>query len=57
LIYNVYMNKVLTSIRISLTAKKLLVALANKLGISQSAVIEIAVRDKAKAEGVEVEGE
>jgi hypothetical protein len=51
------MNKVLTSIRISLTAKKLLVALANKLGISQSAVIEIAVRDKAKAEGVEVEGE
>jgi predicted transcriptional regulator len=51
------MTKHPTSIRISEEAKRLLAALADKLGISQMAVIEIAVRKMAEAEGVKVEGE
>ena len=41
-----------TSLRLSPEAKRLLALLAQTLGISQTAVMEIAIRDKAKREGV-----
>lgn len=46
-------KKFLTSIRISLHAKELIAIIAAKLGISQAAVIEIAVRVLAEREKVE----
>ena len=49
------MAKCPTSIRISEEAKRLLAALAAKLGVSRMAVIEIAVRKMAEAEGVKAE--
>jgi predicted transcriptional regulator len=45
-------NKRLTSIRLSPEAKRLLADLAKKLSISQSAVLELAIREKARREGV-----
>lgn len=45
-------SKQLTSIRLSAEAKRLRILLAEKLGISQTAVLEIALREKAKREGV-----
>jgi len=44
-----------TSIRLSDTAQTLLQRLAESLGISQSAVIEQAIRTLAKKEGISVE--
>ena len=41
-----------TSVRLSDEAKRLLVALAQKLGISQAAVLQLALREKARREGV-----
>ena len=41
-----------TSLRLSLEAKRFLKLLAEKLGISMAAVIEIAIREKARREGV-----
>jgi predicted transcriptional regulator len=41
-----------TSIMLTPEAKRLLRLLADKLGISQSAVMELAIREKAKREGV-----
>jgi predicted transcriptional regulator len=41
-----------TSIRLSDEAKRLLALLADQLGISQVAVLEILIREKAKREGV-----
>ena len=41
-----------TSVRLTEEAKRLLAALAKKLGVSQAAVLEIAVREKARREGV-----
>jgi biotin operon repressor len=49
------MAKEQTSYRISTTAKQLLALLATKLGLSQTAVIELAIRRLAEAEGVKVE--
>lgn len=49
------MQKEPTSYRISKTAKQLLALLAAKLGLSQTAVIELAVRRLAEAEGVKAE--
>lgn len=46
------MDKKLTSIRLSEEAKRLRVELAKKLGISQAAVLELAIRELAKKEGV-----
>jgi predicted transcriptional regulator len=46
-------TKRLTSVRLSPEAKRLLVLLAQKLSISQAAVLELAIRDKAKREGVQ----
>lgn len=40
-----------TSIRLSSDAKRLLVLLAQRLGISQTAVLELAIREKARREG------
>ena len=49
--YNCVMdNKLSTSIRLTPEAKRLLIELAKKLGISQAAVIEIAIRRLAQQE-------
>ena len=50
--YNVNMTKKKTSIRYSDEAKALLEQLAKKLGISQSAILELAIRALAKQEGL-----
>jgi hypothetical protein len=42
-----------TSHRLSHEAKRLLAALAEKLGIAQSAVLEVIIREKARSEGVQ----
>jgi predicted DNA-binding protein len=41
-----------TSFRLSIEARRLLAALSDKLGVSQSSVLEILIRDRAKAERV-----
>jgi predicted transcriptional regulator len=46
-------SKQLTSIRITLEAERLLKELATKSGVSQSAVMEIAIRKYAKQEQVD----
>jgi predicted transcriptional regulator len=46
------MKKNPTSIRLSDEAKRLLALLAEAFGISQVAVLEILIREKAKKEGV-----
>ena len=54
MVYNSGMNnKYTTSIRLTLEAKRLLKALAAKLGVTQAAVIEMAIRKFAKQEDVE----
>ena len=45
--------KLLTSVRLSAEAKRLLALLANTLSISQSAVLELAIRAMAKRTGVQ----
>jgi len=45
-------TKHLTSVRFSAEAKRLLALLAKKLSISQAAVLELAIREKAKRESV-----
>ena len=50
--YNVNMRKKKTSIRYSDEAKILLEKLSKHLGISQSAVLELAIRALAKQEGI-----
>lgn len=42
-----------SSYRLSKEARRLLEILAQKLGISQTSVLEILLREKAKQEGVE----
>ncbi len=54
--YAVNMVKKQTSIRMSDTAKELVVLLAERLGISQSAVLELAIRTLAKREGIQEKG-
>ncbi len=53
--YTVNMTKKKTSIRLSDTAQKFLQQLAERLGISQSAVIEQAIRTLARKEGIREE--
>lgn len=50
------MNKRSTSLWLSETAKELLRRLSKKLSISQSAVLEIAIRKLAKSEGIKESG-
>jgi predicted transcriptional regulator len=45
-------KKHITSMRLSPEAKRLLAVLAQKLGISQTSVNELAIREKAKREGI-----
>ena len=45
-------GKIATSIRVTPEAKRLVEKLAARLGIQQSAVWELAIREKAKTEGV-----
>lgn len=47
------MEKVSTSIRLTPEAKRLLEALAEKLGLSHSGALEVAIREKARKERVE----
>ena len=52
--YNCSMNnKSNTSVRLTPEATRLLKEMAKKLGISQTAVMEIMIREKAEAMGVE----
>jgi predicted DNA-binding protein len=51
--YNFPMKDKSTSFRLSLEAKRLLKELSKKQGISQAAVLEILIREKAKAENIE----
>jgi predicted transcriptional regulator len=46
------MNKHKTSVAMSQEAERLLRLLAEKFSVSKSAILEIAVREKAKAEGI-----
>jgi len=46
------MKKNPTSIRLSDEGKRLLALMAEKLAVSQAAVLELAIREKAKREGV-----
>ena len=46
------MKKRSTSLRLSDQARTLLAKLAEKLGISQTAVLELAIRKLAKDEGI-----
>lgn len=45
--------KKLSSVRLSSEAKRLQAALAKRLGVSQTAILELAIREKAQREGVE----
>jgi predicted transcriptional regulator len=45
-------DKKSTTYRLTDDARRMLVAMAERLGISQSAVLELAIREKAKREGV-----
>lgn len=47
------MSKQPTSVRLSDTAKRLVKKIAAKLGISQAAVLEIAIREKAEKERIQ----
>lgn len=49
-------KKKLTSMRLSLEAKELIEVIAKKLGISQAAVMEIAIRRLAEIEDVNLPG-
>lgn len=46
-------NKQPTSLRLSPEAKRLLEELAKKLGVTQAAIVEIAIRRLAETEGVQ----
>jgi len=46
------MNRKLTSIRITEEAKRLRDLLAQRLGVSKSAVLELAIRELAKREDI-----
>lgn len=46
-------DKLSTSLRLSPEAKRLLAELAKKLGITQAAIMEIAIRRLAEKEGVQ----
>jgi hypothetical protein len=45
-------KRVSTGMRLSETAKRQLEELSDHLGISQTAIVEILIREKAKAEGI-----
>lgn len=54
--YNCVMdNKQATSIRLTPEAKRLVKELAKRLGVSQTAIMEIAIRRLAESEGVQQE--
>jgi antitoxin component of RelBE/YafQ-DinJ toxin-antitoxin module len=45
-----------TNVRLSDEAREALQALANRLGVSASAVVEMLIREKARKEGLKVKG-
>jgi predicted DNA-binding protein len=48
-------DKIGTSFRLTREARQLLTLLARKLGLPRSGLIEIAIRERAKSEGIEVD--
>jgi len=48
------MNKTGTSFRLSDTARELIESLTQKLGVSKTDVVEIAIRELAQSKGVQV---
>jgi len=53
--YNHGMSKTKTSFTLTKEAKRLVEVLAKQLGISQSNLLELIIREKAEARGVKVE--
>ncbi len=49
-------NKIATSYRLSPAALELVGKLADKFGLSQAGIVELAVRKLAEAEGIKTEG-
>jgi hypothetical protein len=47
------MSKEPTSFRLSPDGRRLLGALARRLGVSRTAVLEVLIREKAKQEGID----
>ena len=45
-----------TNVRLSVEARAALQALAERLGVSASAVVEMLLRDKARKEGLKIRG-
>lgn len=45
-----------TSMRLTATAEKLIAKLSEKLGVSKSAVLELAIRNLAQQQGITIEG-
>ena len=46
------MAKIQTSIRLSQEAKRLICKLASKLGLNQSAILELAIREMAERKNI-----
>ena len=49
-------SKPQTNVRLSEEAKEALQALAQRLGVSANAVIEMLIREKARKEGLKIKG-
>lgn len=47
-------NKIMSTFRLTPLAKQIIERLVTKLGVSQAAVVEIAVRQLGKKEGIEI---
>lgn len=54
--YIVRMAKHATSVRLSETGRRLMKALSEKMGVSQTAVVELALRRLARSEKIGKEG-
>ena len=50
------MDKQSSTYRLSSEGKRLLKALAQKMGIAQASVLEVLIRERAEREGVQKEG-
>jgi hypothetical protein len=48
-------NKVPVAVRLTPAARELMVTMAEKLGLSQAGVLELALRKLAQAEGIKTE--
>jgi len=55
MVYNIGMNKKQTNFRLTPKAKALVIKMATELGISQTAIVELAIQEKAKRDGVKLD--